>query len=141
MSVIYEAHVYAKKTVVPDPEAVSFVAKVQKAKTRKGKDYFILRATIPKEIAKKIAVQAGDYLFFRAKKAQWYHMLDWKTMDNTWRMLPNEIRNRIITDGFCNNVLNETDIFGATNLAVRQALPQLANIQADQGRGYHGSGI
>ena len=99
MTVTHEA---LKKIATSDPEAVPFVAKVQRAKTRKGKDYFVFRITMPKEIAEKIDVNVGDYIFFRAKKAQWYHMLDWKTMENTWKMLPNEIRERIIADGVCN---------------------------------------
>lgn len=133
MATEYEALIYARKRVVCDPEAVPFVAKVQKAKTRKNKNYFVFRATVPKEVAEKIGVEAGDYVFFRAKKAQWYHMLDWGKMDNTWKMLPDEIRNRISMDGLCGqNVLDETELLGATNLAGQQALPQLANIQAYQ---------
>ena len=122
-----------RKRVVCDPEAVPFVAKIQKAKTRKNKDYFVFRTTVPKEIAMKIGVKAGDYLFFRAKKAQWYHMLDWGTMENTLKMLPDEIRNRIAMDGLCTqSILNETESFGATNLAGQPALPQMANLQANQ---------
>ena len=62
-------------TVCPDPSYTSFVAKAQKAKTRKGKNYFVLRVTIPKEIAEKIEVGPEDYLLLKAKKAQWYHMI------------------------------------------------------------------
>lgn len=138
MSVTYKA-LYLEKTIAPDSEAVSFVAKVQKTKTRKGKDYFIYRMTIPKEMAKEIGLEGGDYLFLRAKKAQWYHMLDWKTMGDTWRMLPQEIRDRIIIDGFCNqNVFNEAETFGATNLT---ALPQSPIAQIDAREAYHGSGV
>jgi len=50
---------------------VIFVAKLQKAKTRKNKDYFVLRATIPKAVAETLDAKAGDYLLFRTKKAQW----------------------------------------------------------------------
>ena len=61
---------------------------------------------------------------FRAKKAQWYHMLDWGKMENTWKMLPNDVRNRIIFDGlYYHGTLNQavasregTDL-GATNLS------------------------
>lgn len=140
MSVTYAA-LYVKKTVAPDSEAVSFVAKVQKTKTRKGKDYFIFRTTIPKEMAKKIGVEGGDYLLFKAKKAKWYHMLDWKTMGNTWRMLPNEIRERIIIDGFCSqSVLNETENLGATNMTAQTPL-RLAPIQVNQRDVYHGNSV
>ena len=68
MSTIIEECGYVRRmTVVPDPESVPFVAKMQKAKTRKNKNYFVLRATIPKEIVQKIGVKAGEFLFFRAK--------------------------------------------------------------------------
>jgi len=83
----------------PDLGFVPFVAKVQKARTRKNKDYFILRVSVPKDVAKKIDAQAGEYLFFKAKKAEWYHLLDWSKMETTWRMLPPEIRNRAILEG------------------------------------------
>lgn len=135
MSVTYEAAVFMKKTVATDPEAVSFVAKVQKAKTRKGKNYFIFRTTIPKTIAAKIDVKGGDYICFKAKKAQWYHMLDWKTMGTTWGMLPNEIRDRIIVDGFCSqNILSGTETLGATNMTAQQPVYRLPAIRADQRR-------
>jgi len=83
----------------PDLGFVPFVAKVQKAKTRKNKDYFILRVSVPKDVAKKIDAQAGEYLFFKAKKAEWYHMLDWSKMETTWQMLPNGIKNQTILEG------------------------------------------
>jgi len=124
--------------VTPDPEVVSFVAKAQKVKTRKGKDYFVFRTTIPKEIAKTINIEGGDYIFFKAKKAQWYHMLDWKTMGKTWSMLPNEIRDRIMVDGFCShNILNETGTVAATNLTAQQMVKQIPMIQDELGDGYN----
>lgn len=104
---------------LPDPSSVPFVAKLQKAKTRKNKDYFVLRTTIPKDIAEKMDAKGGDYLFFRAKKAQWYQMLDWETMKGTWKMLPDEIRNRVIMDGLCDQGAPSQAIpyLGATNLS------------------------
>jgi hypothetical protein len=85
--------------LLPDLGYVTFVVKIQKAKTRKDKDYFVLRATVPKEVAEKIDAKPGDYLFFKAKKAQWYHMLDWTKMETTWEMLPSEIKVRAILEG------------------------------------------
>lgn len=110
--------------VWPDPSYVSFVAKIQKAKTRKGKDYYVSRITVPKDLIKKTDAEPGDYLFFKAKKAQWYHMLDWKTMENTWKMLPHEIRQRVILDGLYLQGapdqmmdLGKNETLGATNLS------------------------
>lgn len=91
-----------QKTVVmaiTDPEYVSFVAKVQKAKTRKGKDYFIFRVTIPKKAAKDIDADSEDYLLLKAKKAKWYHMLNWNEMAETWQMLPRGVQEEVILSG------------------------------------------
>lgn len=109
---------YRVVVYTPDLSSVTFVAKMQKAKTRKNKDYFVLRTTVPKDIAEKIDAKAGDYIFFRAKKAQWYHMLDWKSMENTWKMLPDEIRNRVVVDGLYGQ--------GTPN----QSLPSLGAVRA-----------
>ena len=97
--VSYERERVRAHFIIPDPSFAAFVAKIQKAKTRKDKDYFVLRATVPKDVAKKINVQPGDYLFFKVKKAKWYHMLDWEKMETTWRMLPLEIRHQAILEG------------------------------------------
>jgi len=88
-----------RAVIIPKLGFETFVAKLQKAKTRKDKDYFVLRATIPKETAERINAKPGDFLFFQAKKAAWYHMLDWEKMEKTWEMLPPNIRNRIIIEG------------------------------------------
>jgi len=88
--------------LVPDPGYVPFVAKVQKARTRKGKDYYVLRVTIPKDVAKETDVQPNEYMFFRAKKAMWYHMMDWNQMAATWQMLPPEIKKEVIISGLPN---------------------------------------
>jgi hypothetical protein len=93
---------YQKEQIIilrPELGFVTFVAKLQKAKTRKDKDYFVLRTTVPKSIAEKISAEPGDYLFFKAKKAKWYHMLDWKKMQTTWQMLPNNIKSQAILEG------------------------------------------
>jgi hypothetical protein len=105
--------------IVPDPSFVTFVAKLQKAKTRKDKDYYILRTTVPKEIAEEIDAMPGDFLFFKAKKAQWYHMLDWETMQNTWRMLPTEIKQKVVMDGLYGQGVSNQQMqaIGATNLS------------------------
>jgi hypothetical protein len=129
--VAYEAFACKILKVMPDQESVPFVAKIQKAKTRKNKDYFVLRATLPKGVAEKIGAKAGDYLFFKAKKAQWYHMLDWEAMENTWRMLPDDFKNRVIMDGLYNQpYLDIPSSLGATNVAT--PLAQALNIQKDR---------
>lgn len=120
----YEREHMRALTVLPEPNTETFVAKIQKAKTRKDKDYFVLRVTIPKDVAQKTNVQPGDFLFFRAKKAEWYHMLDWKKMKTTWQLLPMEIKNRVILEGIpYPGATNQTatlhaqegEVLGATN--------------------------
>lgn len=132
---------YKVVVYVPDPDSVTFVAKIQKAKTRKHKDYFVLRTTVPKDIAEKIDAKAGDYLFFRAKKAQWYHMLDWEAMESTWKMLPNEIRNRVIIDGLYNRGVSSQAMpsLGATNLSA--PTQQMVEIQTNRNGDLYGSSI
>ena len=103
---------------------------MQKAKTRKNKDYFVLRATIPKEIVQKTGVKAGEFMFFRAKKAQWYHMMDWKAMTNTWAMLPDDVRRRVVLDGLYGQGVFCQALPGATNVSA--SLPETTNIQSGQ---------
>lgn len=132
MSYIAEACIGYVKKILPDPESIPFVAKMQKAKTRKGKDYFILRATIPKEVVEKIHAEPGDYLFFKAKKAKWFHMLNWQEMKNTWKMLPNNVKEQVIMDGLISQGgLNQMYDIGATNVT---AVPtaQLHSIPVNQ---------
>lgn len=127
MATIIEEYAYAKKvTIVPDTESVAFVAKIQKAKTRKNKNYFVSRTTIPKEIVQKIGVKAGEFIFFRAKKAQWYHMVDWKAMTNTWEMLPEDVRRRVVLDGLYGQGMYSQTLPGATNVSA--SLPETTNI-------------
>lgn len=87
------------KMYIPDHGYENFVGKLQKTKTRKGKDYFISRITVPKEIVNEIDVGPDDYVFFKVKKAEWFHMLEWDKIASTWEMLPNDIKGKIIMDG------------------------------------------
>jgi hypothetical protein len=89
-------------SVHPDPGYVSFVAKVQKAKTRKGREYFVLRVTVPKEASEQLEAKPEDFLLFKTKKAQWYHMMNWNEVTNAWGMLPSDIKQEIILSGLPN---------------------------------------
>jgi hypothetical protein len=128
-------------TFVPDPGFVGFVAKIQKAKTRKNKDYYILRTTVPKEVAEKIRVEPGEFLFFKAKKAEWYHMLDWEAMENTWKMLPPEIQSKVAMDGLYGQGISSQQMqqsIGATNLSLP---PPMIETQTNQVGDNRGSGF
>jgi len=105
-----------------DHRFVTFVSKLQKAKTRKDKEYFILRTTMPKEIAEKIDVQAGDFVIFKAKKAEWFNLLDWDQMKDLWAMLPTNVKKQAMMDGTAcpsSEIENslKTELPAATNLA------------------------
>ncbi len=99
VSAQYQRETMCMQYFIPDRSFTTFVTKILKRKTRNDKDYFVLRATIPKKIADEMKVEAGDFLFFKAKKAEWYHMLDWENMENTWQMLPDNVKYALIRDG------------------------------------------
>jgi hypothetical protein len=90
------------QNVIVDNSFVSFVAKTQKVKTRRDKEYFVLRVNIPKNVAERVGIGPGDYLLLRVKKAKWFHMIDWTTMQDTWRMLPDEVKKEIVFSGLPN---------------------------------------
>jgi hypothetical protein len=92
----------AVEEIIADPGYEPFVAKVQKARTRKDKDYFVLRVSVPKGVASNLAVHAGDYLFFKTKKAEWYHMLDWREVGEAWSRLPSSVQTEIVLAGLPN---------------------------------------
>lgn len=106
----------------PDPSFKTFITKVLKRKTRKDKDYFVLRATIPKEVVNDIEAKPGDFLFFKVKKAEWYHLLNWKNMENAWTMLPDNVKLALYKDGISYpgasdqlTIQEEPEMIGATN--------------------------
>jgi len=80
---------------------VSFISKVSKVKTRTkaNKSYYVYRMNIPKDESDKLHLSQDDYLFVQAKKAQWYHMLNWKEMQTTWKMIPSVLKNEIKQSG------------------------------------------
>lgn len=83
-----------------------FVAKVSRIKNSKNKNYFIHRVNIPSEVIESLDLnlEKNEYLFFRdVKKAEWYHMLDWSKMNQTWDKLPKNVRDEIIADGLINS--------------------------------------
>lgn len=79
----------------------SFTVKVSKIKNNKDKNYYVHRINIPSDVIEdlKLNLDQDEYLFLQAKKAEWYHLLDWSTMNTTWDKLPNKVKNEIISDG------------------------------------------
>jgi hypothetical protein len=80
-------------------EETVFVAKTVKIKNNKSRDYFLYRMTIPKEIVEKMDLQSNDHLLIKAKKASWYHLLDWSQMGKSWDMLSDEAKKEVISLG------------------------------------------
>jgi len=78
---------------------VVFPAKVYSSKTRKGKDYYVYKVTIPKKVANELGIKTDDYLLLKAMKAEWFHLLSWKEMEPTWTRLPDSIKERIHESG------------------------------------------
>ncbi|MEM4165526.1 MAG: hypothetical protein QXJ86_06770 [Nitrososphaerales archaeon] len=84
-----------------------FVAKVSKVKNSRSGRYFVYRFNLPKKIGEKLMLKEGDYVLFKAKKAKWYHLLDWSKMTATYQMLPDELKRKIAEDGFCSEPTGE----------------------------------
>lgn len=81
---------------------INFVSKVGKIKNSKDKEYYIHRINIPSDVTKDLDLKHDDHIFIKAKKAEWYHMLEWDTMSLTWNKLPQNIKKIIIEDGLVN---------------------------------------
>jgi hypothetical protein len=87
---------YAHIRVVVQDNSLAFVAKPIRVRTRKGRNYHVLRVTIPKVVAERLNLGTDDYLLLRAKVAQWFHLPDWTEMPEIWRRLPREIQSEIV---------------------------------------------
>ena len=77
----------------------NFTVKVTRIRNKKDSDYFVYRANIPKSVGDELQLNEGDRVFFRAKKAEWYHTLDWSQMEQTWNKMPIDIQKQIQLDG------------------------------------------
>ncbi len=86
---------YYRWSVIVRDDSPAFVARPIRVKTRKGKDYHVVRVTIPRDVVDRLGVQKDDYLLLRAKVAQWYHMLNWAQMPEVWRKLPGEVQREV----------------------------------------------
>ena len=88
----------------------NFVSKVTKIKNKKDKEYYVYRINIPSEITKDLDLKQDDHIFIKAKKAEWYHMLDWSAMSKTWNKLPSNVKKNIIEDGLLNEPISVESI-------------------------------
>ena len=62
---------------------------------KNGKEYVTYRITVPAEEARELGLSDGDYLLVRAKRAKWYHLLNWEEMRRVYDMLLEEIRKEV----------------------------------------------
>jgi hypothetical protein len=113
---------------------ISFTAKASKVKTRtsEGKDYFVYRVNIPKEATDGLTLsEKEEYLFFKAMKAQWYQMLDWKEMPKTWEKLPEPVKKDIEDSGLyapLQTTLQSIDAFVVLSTALSRWQTQTMSI-------------
>jgi len=94
---------------------INFVSKVSKIKNSKEKNYYVYRINVPSDATKDLGLKHGDHIFIKAKKAEWYHMLNWDTMSKTWSKLPSNVKNAIIEDGLIDEPLSVESTSGEQN--------------------------
>lgn len=85
----------------------NFVSKVSRIKNSKDKEYYVYRINVPSDATKELELKHGDHIFIKAKKAEWYHMLNWDTMSKTWSKLPSDIKKILIEDGLVKDHIQE----------------------------------
>ncbi len=136
VSVTTETLVLSRTTIRFGAAAVPFVARVRRVPTRRGKDYSILRMTIPKEIGEKIGIGDKEFLFMLAQKAEWFHMIDWTRMPETFAKLPPEVRGILEASGLIPTV-HASGSTGLTGSSSRH--PQFPQLSEGSQLGVHGS--
>ncbi len=110
----------------PISDVSVFTAKVSATKTKiKGQSYLSYRITVPKKIVEKTNVSDGDYLLLIAKKASWYHLLEWDS--ERFNMLPENVRLELRA---IDNLQTEGKIFVQI-----EALKPLGNISSEYSAG------
>ena len=77
----------------------SFSVKISRIRNKKDSEYFVYRTNIPKAVADELELEDKDRVFCKIQKAEWYHTLDWSTMEKTWNRLPSSIQQQIKDDG------------------------------------------
>ncbi len=78
----------------------SFSVKLSRIRNKKDSEYFAYRINIPKTVADELELEDKDRVFCKIQKAEWYHTLDWSTMEKTWDGLPSNIQQQIQEGGF-----------------------------------------
>jgi hypothetical protein len=96
LTVDIEAFAYYNVRMTVRDDSIAFVAKPIKVRTRKGKDYHVVRITVPKDVIERLNPKGDDYLFLRAKIAQWFQMVDWAKLPNVWKKLPSELQREVL---------------------------------------------
>jgi hypothetical protein len=82
----------------------NFTVKISRIRNKKDSEYFVYRTNIPKTIADELKLEDKDRVFCKIKKAEWYHTLDWSTMEKTWDRLPLSVQQQIQEDGLLEGI-------------------------------------
>jgi hypothetical protein len=94
-----ERVIFEREFTIVAHTLVPFVAKTHFVRTRKGKDYTVIRLTVPKKAAQEMGLKEEDYMFLQGRVAEWYDMIDWNKMQETWARLPAGVQQQILTSG------------------------------------------
>ena len=53
------------------------------------------QVTIPKEIRERLKIKPDELVDIKIRRPNWWEMLDWNEMKNTWELLSEDIKNEI----------------------------------------------
>ncbi|MFZ0891012.1 MAG: hypothetical protein WB778_09110 [Thermoplasmata archaeon] len=96
LTVDMQAFAYYNLRMTVRDESIAFVAKPIRVRTRKGKDYHVIRITVPKSVIERLNPESDDYLFLRVKIAQWFQMVNWANLPKVWRKLPHALQREVL---------------------------------------------
>ena len=72
---------------------VVIVANVSVIESRKtARSTIPIRITVPTDKARELVLREGDHLLIRARKAKWFHLLDWHEMRDVYEIFSRKIR-------------------------------------------------
>jgi hypothetical protein len=77
----------------------TFTAKVKKVRNSRNPKYRVYRMVVPHEYAERLGLEDEDYVLVTMQKAEWYHLLDWREMEEAWLKLPDDIKVRLKHSG------------------------------------------
>ena len=77
-----------------------FIVKVKKQDYSDRKNAFYeMRAVVPLNVVKGLGLKELDYVIVTAKRAEWFHVVDWLADPIAFDKLPQDIKQKIIESG------------------------------------------